>query len=60
MARLGVGMSLNATRHNRKAKRPGWTRTHSAKPERPNDRKARNRHRRDRARATANYRGGLI
>lgn len=53
-------MSQNATRHNRKAKRPGWTRSSRPKQERPTDRKARNRARRQRQRATASYRGGLV
>ena len=55
-------MSLNATRHNRKAKRerPDWTRTHESKKARPTDRKARNRAARAKDRATRNYRGGLI
>jgi hypothetical protein len=54
-------MSMNARRHNRKAKRPDWMeRTSSPKPERPTDRKARNKARRAHEQATASYRGGLV
>lgn len=44
-------MSYQATRHNRKAKRPEWARTSSRKTSTPTDRKARNRARRERERA---------
>lgn len=54
-------MSLNAHRMNRKAARPDWVeRTSRPKKTRPTDRKARNRAHRERQRAAANYRGGLI
>jgi hypothetical protein len=55
-------MSQNAHRHNRKANRdrPDWTRTAAPKPDRPGDRKTRNRNRRARQKAAGSYRGGLV
>lgn len=53
-------MSLNATRLNRKAKRPDWTRSSRPKSERPTDRKQRNRNRRQKARAMSNYDGRML